>query len=120
MENYSTLDRLIRALTSVKPTFQEYMNILRRRLRKSKLFPLTQKRTRETTLTLLIFADQQKYYSVIFQQLLLTPTKNDYVFLGKAQIVKASNGLLCKRNFLPKDTLSGTKEFLIFYIQNPT
>ncbi len=113
MENYSSLDKLIRALVAIRPVFQEYENILRRRIKKPKLFPLTQRWTRETALTLLIFADQQKHYSVILQQLTATPTKTDYVFLGKIHIVKASNGVLCKRNFLPNDTLSGTEKFPI-------
>ncbi len=118
LENYSKLYTLIRAIASVQPTFQKYVNILRKRLEKPLLFQKPQKWNYETILTLLLHADQKKHYSVIFHQLQNDASQSQTVLLGRAYIVKASSGLLCKRSFLPSDTLSKAGKFPI--LLNPT
>ncbi len=72
----------------------------------------------ETTLTLLLYADQQKHYSIIFHQLQDNSSQSKTVLLGRAHIVKTSNGLLCRWSFLPTNTLSKTEKFSI--LLNPT
>ncbi len=96
----------------VLPTFQQYVNILRKRKRKTPIFQKIQEWDYATTLTLLIYADQHKYYSSMFQTFQDNP-HDQSILLNKIHIIKASTGLLCKCSFLPTQSLSLTEKYPI-------